>query len=145
LTDGGVSNTLSRKHLCLPYVYLFSEQLDSRKEGGAMGEHERDQGGISASAVLMAFLGGAAVGIVAALLLAPHPGEQSREQLRKYARRTGDNLRDLAEKAEETWESAVEKGRQFVHEQKSTLSEAIEAGREAMRRERDHKAGEKKS
>ncbi len=110
-----------------------------------MERDERDQGGISASTVLMAFLGGAAVGIVAALLLAPQPGEKSREQLRKYARKTGDNLRDLAEKAEDTWESAVEKGRQFVDEQKSTLSEAIEAGREAMRRERDRQASEKES
>jgi gas vesicle protein len=109
-----------------------------------MERNERDQG-ISASTVLMAFLGGAAVGIVAALLLAPQPGETSREQLRKYARKTGDNLRDLAEKAEDTWESAVDKGRQFVHEQKNTLSEAIEAGREAMRRERDRQASEKGS
>jgi gas vesicle protein len=108
-----------------------------------MERHERDQGGISASTVLMAFLGGAAAGIVAALLLAPQPGEKSREELRKYARKTGDNLRDLAEKAEDTWGSAVEKGRQFMHEQKSTLSEAIEAGREAMRRERDRQASEK--
>ncbi|MGH7230725.1 MAG: YtxH domain-containing protein [Nitrospiraceae bacterium] len=103
--------------------------------------YERHQGGLSGSAVVLAFLGGAAVGIIAALLLAPQAGEKSREQLRKYARKTGDNLRDLAEKAEETWESAVEKGRQFVHEQKSTLTEAMEAGREAMRRERDRPNG----
>jgi hypothetical protein len=79
--------------------------------------------------------------IVAAILLAPQPGEQSREQLKKYARKTGDNLRDLAGRAEEKWEAAVEKGRQFVQEQKSTLTEAMEAGREAMRRERDRPNG----
>ena len=106
-----------------------------------MGGYERNQDGLSGGAVILAFLGGAAVGIVAALLLAPQPGEESREQLKKYARKTGNNLRDLAERAEETWDTAVEKGRRFVQEQKTTLSEAMEAGREAMRRERDRPNG----
>jgi gas vesicle protein len=79
--------------------------------------------------------------MVAALLLAPQSGEQSREQIKRYARKTGDNLRDLADKAEETWEAAVEKGRQFVQEQRGTLTEAMDAGREAMRRERDRQNG----
>jgi gas vesicle protein len=86
---------------------------------------------------MLAFLGGTAIGIIAALLLTPQSGEQSRDQLRRYARRTGENLRDLAGKAEETWETAAEKGRRFMREQKITLTEAMEAGREAMRRERD--------
>lgn len=90
---------------------------------------------------MLAFLGGAVAGMAAALLLAPQSGEQSREQIKRYARKTGDNLRDLAERAEETWETAVERGRQFVHEQKGTLTEAMEAGREAMRRARDRGNG----
>jgi gas vesicle protein len=36
----------------------------------------------SSAAVLLAFLGGAALGAVAALLLAPQSGRESREQLR---------------------------------------------------------------
>jgi gas vesicle protein len=102
-----------------------------------MGHHDQHGDGLSATAILLAFIGGAAVGAAAALLLAPQSGEDSREQLRGYARRTGDNLRDFAGKAGETWETAVEKSRQFVQEQKSTLTEAIEAGAEAMRQERD--------
>lgn len=107
-----------------------------------MKQQELYRRGPSAAAVILAFLGGASLGVVGALLLAPQSGEESREQLRRYARKTGDQLRDLAGEAEGTWKTAKEKGRQFVQEQKSTLTEALDAGREAMRRERDHEAGE---
>lgn len=108
-----------------------------------MAEQDRQGNGTSVSAIILAFLGGAAVGAVAALLLAPQSGRESREQLRGYARRTGEQIRELADKAEETWETAVEKGRQFIQDQKSVLTDALEAGREAMRRQRKE-VGEKK-
>ncbi len=103
-----------------------------------------DERGTSLGTVLLAFLSGAALGAVAVLLLAPQSGEESREQLRGYARRTEENLRELAGKAGETLDEAVEKGREFVEENKSVLTEAFEAGREAMRRERERLAGMKK-
>lgn len=103
-----------------------------------------DERGTSLGTVLLAFLSGAALGAVAALLLAPQSGEESREQLRGYARRTEENLRELGGKAGETLDEAVEKGREFVEENKSVLTEAFEAGREAMRRERERLAGMKK-
>ena len=40
----------------------------------------------SSSGVLLAFLSGAALGAVAALLLAPQSGRESREQLREIGR-----------------------------------------------------------
>ena len=86
---------------------------------------------------MLAFLSGAALGAVAALLLAPQTGRESREQLRGYARRAEDNLRDLAGHAGETLEEVVEEGKEFVESKKSVLREAFEAGREAMQRERD--------
>jgi len=55
----------------------------------------------SAAGVLLAFLSGAALGAVAALLLAPQSGRESREQLRGYARRAEESLRDLAGEAGE--------------------------------------------
>ena len=103
-----------------------------------------DERGASLGTILLAFLSGAALGAVAALLLAPQSGEESREQVRGYARRTEENLRELAGKAGETLDEAVEKGREFVEENKSVLTEAFEAGREAMRRERERLAGMKK-
>lgn len=40
------------------------------------------------------FLAGAAVGAIAALLLAPQAGKESRRQLSEYGRRTGDTVRE---------------------------------------------------
>ena len=100
-----------------------------------------DNQGSSSAGVLLAFLSGAALGAVAALLLAPQTGRESREQLRGYARRAEGNLRDLAVRAGETFEEVVGEG-EFVDSKKSVLREAFDAGREAMRRERDRLRGE---
>jgi gas vesicle protein len=96
----------------------------------------------SPAGVFFAFLSGAALGAVAALLLAPQTGGESREQLRGYARRAEGNLRDLAGRAGETFEEVVGEGKEFVDSKKSVLREAFDAGREAMRRERDRLHGE---
>ncbi|HSF68273.1 MAG TPA: YtxH domain-containing protein [Nitrospiraceae bacterium] len=96
-----------------------------------------DDRGSSSAGVVLAFLSGAALGAVAALLLAPQTGRESREQLRGYARRTEGNLRDLASCAGEAVEEVVGEGKEFVEAKKAVLREAFDAGREAMRRERD--------
>ena len=101
-----------------------------------------DDRGSSAAGVLLAFMSGAALGAIAALLLAPQSGQESREQLRGYARRAEDNLRDLAGRAGEVIEEAVVEGREYVESKKTVLREAFEAGREAMRRERDRISGD---
>ncbi|MEY4704057.1 MAG: hypothetical protein RL042_253 [Nitrospirota bacterium] len=103
-----------------------------------------DDRGSSAAAVL-AFLSGAALGAVAALLLAPQAGRESREQLRGYARRAEDNLRDLAGRAGDAVEEVVEEGKEFVESKQAVLREAFDVGREAMRRERDRLRGEDRS
>ena len=94
-----------------------------------------DDRGTSA-AVLLAFLSGAAMGAVAALLLAPQSGDESRDQLRRYARRAENDLCDLAGRAGEVFEDVVDQGKDFVDTKRSVLREAFDAGREAMRRER---------
>ena len=96
-----------------------------------------DDRGSSSAGVLLAFLSGAALGAVAALLLTPQTGRESREQLRGYARRAEGNLRDLAGRAGEAFEGIVEEGKEFVGSKKSVLREAFDVCREAMRRERD--------
>lgn len=104
-----------------------------------------DERGVSTATVLLAFLSGAALGAVAALVLTPQSGRETQEQLRGYARRTEEGLRELAGKAGEAFEEAVDKGREFVGTKKSVLTEAFEAGREAMRRERERLSGGKKA
>jgi len=94
----------------------------------------------SSAAVVLAFLTGTALGALAALVLAPESGSDSRAQLRRYARRAEDNLRDLAGRAGEVYEEVVGQGKDFVGSKKSVLRDAFEAGREAMRQERDQRS-----
>jgi gas vesicle protein len=96
-------------------------------------EHER---GFGATAVL-AFLGGAALGAIAALLLAPQSGRKTREQLKGYARKAEHTLREAATEAGERFEEAVNEGKEYVEARKSVLREAFDAGREAMQKERE--------
>ncbi len=94
--------------------------------------------GPSAGAVLLGFLSGAALGAVMAILLAPRTGQESREMLRGYARRAEDGLRDLVGEAEQKFEGVVEEGRDYIESKKTVLKDAFDAGREAMRREREN-------
>jgi gas vesicle protein len=110
-----------------------------------MAASEREDRGLSAGSVLLAFLAGATAGAVAALLLAPQSGRDSRDQLRLYARRTEEGIRDLAERAGELWDDAIGKSKEFMEEKKTVLTEALDAGREAMRRERDRRTSDTKS
>ncbi len=103
-----------------------------------------DNDGVSVGTVLLAMIAGAMAGAVAALLLTPQSGQQSRDQLRTYARRAEEGLRDVGEKAGREFEKVVHKGREVYEENKSVMTEAFDAGREAMRRERD-RGPEKKS
>ena len=63
------------------------------------------QTGGGLSGYMYAFLGGAALGAVTALLLAPQSGRESREQIRAYARRTGEYLAAFGSKTEEAWQA----------------------------------------
>jgi gas vesicle protein len=72
------------------------------KENHTEAETKTGQG---LSGCMYAFLGGAALGAVTALLLAPQSGRESREQIRAYARRTGEYLADFGSKTEEAWQA----------------------------------------
>jgi gas vesicle protein len=104
-----------------------------------------DNRGCSLVAVGLAFVTGGVLGAGAALLLAPQSGRQSQEQLRGYARRAEESVHELAVKATEVVDHALDKGREFIQEKKSVLTEAIETGRTVMHRERERLSGEKKA
>jgi gas vesicle protein len=78
------------------------------------------------------------------MLLAPKSGRESREELRGYARRAEENVHELAEKASQVFDQAMDKGREFIKDKQAVLTEAVEAGRGAMQRERERLSGEKK-
>ena len=99
----------------------------------------------SASAtVVLAFLSGAAIGAIAALMLAPQSGEQTQRQVRGFAKKAGKGLRNVAGKAEGGWGDVTEQGREFLKEKQPILAEALEAGRKAIARERDRATGKKR-
>ena len=75
-----------------------------------------DRGG---GGIVVAFTLGALVGAVVALLFAPTKGEETREA--------------LGEKAKE----GAQKTREFLKQQRETLSSAVERGREAYQAARD--------
>ena len=104
-----------------------------------------DDRGCSLGAVGLAFVTGGLAGAAVALLLAPQSGRESREQLRGYARRAEGDVHELANKATQVLDQAVDKGREFVQEKKAVLTEAVEAGRAGMQWERERLAGEKKA
>ena len=98
----------------------------------------------SSATVVLAFLSGAAIGAIAALVLAPQSGEATQRQLRGYARKAGKGLRNVTGKAEGAWEDVIEQGREFLKDKQPILSEAFEAGRKAINRARGRATGKKK-
>ncbi|NWG14200.1 MAG: YtxH domain-containing protein [Acidobacteria bacterium] len=83
------------------------------------------------------FILGAFVGAATALLLAPKSGEETRKYLAAKAREKAEQIsaqgRELAEKAS----GLVEKGKEYLDQQKGQLSAALEAGKQAYREEKE--------
>lgn len=104
-----------------------------------------DQSEASSGGVALAFLSGVFLGAAMAFLITPQTGQESREGLLRAARRAGDDFRDLTEKATDTWEGVVVKGREFIGEAGSIVQDAMDAGRDAMRREREYPPPSKES
>ena len=86
----------------------------------------------SVGSVVVAFLGGLSFGVVAGVLLAPQSGRESRETLRRVARQVGDDVRDLSEKASDTWSDVMVKGRELLNEAETVVKDAVDAGRESV-------------
>lgn len=84
----------------------------------------QNEGGSNTGAVLVAFMLGAVIGAGAALLLAPQSGEDTRKK-----------IRDLAGSIKDKTSDALATGKEYVTERKSAISAAIDAGKEAYKRE----------
>ncbi|HLA61589.1 MAG TPA: YtxH domain-containing protein [Nitrospiraceae bacterium] len=104
-----------------------------------------DDRGCSLGAVGLAFVTGGLAGAAVALLLAPQSGRESREQVRGYARRAEEHVHELADKATQVLDQALDKGREFIKDKQVVVTEAVEAGRTAMQWERERLSGEKKA
>ncbi len=85
----------------------------------------------------LAFLGGAAAGIMVGLLLAPRSGKDTRREIKGYARKTEDEVIERAKEARVALDEVINRGRQFVDERRADVEAALEAGREALRERRE--------
>ncbi len=104
-----------------------------------------DNRGCSLGAAGLAFVTGGLLGAATALLLVPQSGRKLREQLRRYARRAEESVHELADKAAEGVDQAWDKGREFIKDKQAVLTEAVEAGRTTIHRERERLSSEKKA
>lgn len=93
--------------------------------------------GCSGSAVALAFILGGVIGAGIAMLFAPESGRRTRERLRDFAADMRDKTIDLSEDLRDKAEDAMERGREVYEEKKSILSAAVQAGKEAVQRERE--------
>jgi gas vesicle protein len=87
--------------------------------------------------VFLSFLAGAAVGAGLALLYAPKTGKELREKIGDLTDDAVGKIKSYATEAQEKIKSTIEDGKEVIKEKKSILSSAIEAGKEAMDREKE--------
>ncbi len=96
-----------------------------------------EERGYSAAAVALGFILGGVLGGCLAMLFAPESGRRTRERLRDLASDVRDKTVDLSEDLRDKAEDAVERGREVFEEKKTILTAAVQAGKEAMQRERE--------
>lgn len=86
---------------------------------------------------MVSFLAGAALGAGLALLYAPKSGKEMRETIADLTEDAVDKIKEYAKDAQDKIKTAIEDGKETIVEKKSILASAIEAGREAMHKERE--------
>ena len=95
-----------------------------------------EEQGVCAGTVLVSFVAGAAIGAGLALLYAPKSGREMREDIVDLTEDAVDKIKEYTREAQEKIKCAIEDGKETIVEKKSILASAIEAGREAMQKER---------
>jgi gas vesicle protein len=91
----------------------------------------------SGQALLFAFLSGAATGAVAGILFAPKAGEDTRRELKAYARKREEDLIEQAKETRAALDQAIERGKSFAPEKRADVEAAMKAGKEAMKERMD--------
>lgn len=104
-----------------------------------------DEKGTSLTTVVVSFLAGAAIGSGLALLFAPKTGKEVREQIRDLTEDAVDKIKEYARDAQDKIISTYDSGKDLVMEKKSIITSAIEAGKEAMEKEKERLAEQNKA
>ena len=103
-----------------------------------------DDRGSSVGTVLISFLAGAAIGSGLALLFAPKSGREVREKIKDLTDDAVDRIKDYARDAQDKIKTTFDEGKELLKEKKSIISSAIEAGKEAIEKERERFGDEHK-
>ena len=98
---------------------------------------ENQETSCSGPVVGLAFLGGAIAGVIAGILLAPKSGEETRRELKGYARRTEEEVIEKAREARAALDEVIERGKDFVEKKKSDVEAAVKAGKLSMKEKMD--------
>ena len=82
---------------------------------------------------LSSFLLGLGVGVGIGMLFAPQSGEETRKVIKNKAGEGTDYVKQRGTEIKQTATEWVEKGKEALGRQKDTLSDAVEAGKQAYR------------
>jgi gas vesicle protein len=96
-----------------------------------------DNKGFAGSAVVLSFILGGIVGAAMAVLYSPCEGTQTRGKLKDLTDEMKEKSGQLSEEWKEKAATFIEKGKEFVEQKRGILSSAFDAGKEAMRKEKE--------
>jgi len=96
-----------------------------------------EEKGISVGTVMLSFLAGTAVGAGLGLLLAPKTGREMREDIKDLTDDAIDKIKGFTKEAQGKIKDTYEETKDLIAEKKSIITSAIEAGKEAMEREKE--------
>lgn len=96
-----------------------------------------DEKGISAGTVFLSFLAGTAVGAGLGLLLAPKTGREMRENIADLTEEAIDKIKGFTKEAQSKIKDTYEETKDVFAEKKAIITSALEAGKEAMEREKE--------
>lgn len=96
-----------------------------------------EEKGISVGTVMLSFLAGTAVGAGLGLLLAPKTGKEMREDILDLTDDAIDKIKGFTKEAQDKIKDTYEETKDLIAEKKSIITSAIEAGKEAMEREKE--------
>ncbi len=80
---------------------------------------------------------GAMMGAMAALLLAPRSGEETRKIIASKARESADLVTNRAKDFAGKTSEYVDRGKDIVHQQRDQISAAMDAGKKAYKEEKE--------
>jgi len=75
--------------------------------------------------------------VLAALLLAPKTGEELRGDIKDLADEAVTKIKEYANEAQDKIRASYEDGKEVVLEKKNIITSALEAGKQAMDREKE--------